>query len=181
LGTEGEDIRDIMIEQFLPIFKKQKLSVMGIKSYIGKRVKPTKGSTENIKVSDYMSTNLITFRPEQSVMEVMNTLIKKKISGGPVVNDKYELVGIISEGDCMKQVSHSRYYNQPMEDIKVEDHMATDVETIDGEMNVFDAADLFLNSRRRRFPILEDGKLVGLISQKDVLKAALQLKGHSWK
>ena len=154
---------------------------MSIKSYIGKRAKATKGSTENIRVSDYMSTNLITFRPDQSVMEVMNTLIKKKISGGPVVNEKNELVGIISEGDCMKQISNSRYYNQPMEDIKVEDHMAKNVETIDGEMNVFDAADKFLSTRRRRFPIVENGKLVGLISQKDILKAALELKGNSWK
>lgn len=154
---------------------------MSIKSYIGRRAKPTKGSSENIKVSDYMSTNLTTFRPDQSVMDVMNILIKKKISGGPVVNEKNELIGIISEGDCMKQISHSRYYNQPMEDVKVSDHMVKDVETIDGEMNVFDAADKFLNSKRRRFPIVKEGKLVGLISQKDVLKAAITLKGHSWK
>ncbi len=154
---------------------------MGIKSYIGQRMKPSKGSSENIKVSDYMSTNLITFRPEQSVMEVMDTLIKKKISGGPVVNAKNELVGIISEGDCIREISNSRYYNQPLENVKVEEHMVTEIETIDGNMNVFDAADKFLNSRRRRFPILENGKLVGLISQKDILKAAIQLKGHSWK
>ena len=154
---------------------------MAIKSYMGKRAKPTKESSENIKVSDYMSTNLTTFKPEQSVLEVMNTLIKKKISGGPVVNSNYELVGIISEGDCMKQISTSRYHNHPMQDIKVEDHMVKEVETIDGEMNVFDAADKFLSSRRRRFPIVKDGKLVGLISQKDVLKAALELKGNTWK
>ncbi len=154
---------------------------MSIKSYIGKRAKPQKGSSENIKVSDYMTTNLITFRPNQSVLEVMNTLIRKRISGGPVVNDKNELVGIISEGDCMKQISNSRYYNQPLQDFKVEQHMATNVETIDGNMNVFDAADKFLTSKHRRFPIVEDGKLVGQISQKDVLKAALQLKGRNWK
>ena len=154
---------------------------MGIKSFMGKRVKPTKGGAENITVSDYMSTNLITFRPDQSVMEVMTTLIKKKISGGPVVNEKFELVGIISEGDCMKQISESRYYNQPMEDVKVEHHMAKNVDTIDGNMNVFDAANKFLESKHRRFPIVENGKLVGQISQKDVLKAALQLKGQTWK
>ncbi len=153
---------------------------MPIKSYIGKRAKETKGSSENIRVSDYMSTNLITFSPDQSVLEVMNTLIKKKISGGPVVNDKNELVGIISEGDCMKQISSSRYHNHPMADIKVKDHMGTAIETIDGDMNVFDAADKFLSSRRRRFPIVKEGKLVGLISQKDVLKAALELKGQRW-
>lgn len=154
---------------------------MPIKSYRGKRAKETKGSSEDIKVSDYMSRNLTTFRPEQSVLEVMNTLIKKKISGGPVVNDKNELVGIISEGDCMKQISSSRYHNHPMQDAKVEDHMVKEVETIDGNMNLFDAADLFLSHKRRRFPIVEEGKLVGLISQKDVLKAALELKGNSWR
>jgi len=154
---------------------------MGIKSFVGKRAKPSKGSMEQIKVSDYMSKNLTTFKPDQSVMEVMNVLIKNKISGGPVINEKNELVGIISEGDCMKQISESRYYNQPMENMKVEQHMAKEVETIDGEMNVFDAAEKFLSSKRRRFPIVEDGKLVGLISQKDVLKAALKLKGQSWR
>ena len=154
---------------------------MGIKSYIGKRVKQAKGSSESISVSDYMTRNLITFKPDQSVMQVMETLIKKKISGGPVVNDKNELVGIISEGDCIKQISESRYYNQPMEDVKVEEHMATDVDTIDGNMDVFDAAHKFLESKHRRFPIVENGKLIGQISQKDVLKAALKLKGHTWK
>jgi len=153
---------------------------MGIKSYIGKRAKPKKGSTENIKVSDYMSRNLITFKPEQTVLEVMNTLIKKKISGGPVVNDNYELVGIISEGDCIMEISNSRYHNHPMEEIKVEDHMIKEVETIDGEMNLFDAAEKFLRDKRRRFPVCKNGKLVGQISQKDVLKAALELKGNSW-
>ena len=153
---------------------------MGIKSFIGKRAKPAKGNSENITVSDYMSKNLTTFRPDQSVLEVMETLIKNKISGGPVVNAKNELVGIISEGDCMKQISESRYYNQPMEDVKVEKHMAKNVETIDGNMNVFDAANKFLESKHRRFPIVENGKLVGQISQKDVLIAALQLKGQTW-
>lgn len=154
---------------------------MGIKSFMGKRAKPQKGPSEQIRVSDYMTTNLIKFRPDQSVMDVMNKLIKHKISGGPVVNEENELVGIISEGDCMKQISESRYYNQPMEDVTVEQHMIKDVETIDGDMNVFDAADKFLKSKRRRFPIVQDGKLVGQISQKDVLKAALQLKGQSWR
>jgi CBS domain-containing protein len=152
---------------------------MGIKSFMGKRAKPESNS-EQIKVSDYMTRNLIVFNPKQSVLEVMDQLIKHRISGGPVVNEKHELVGIISEGDCIKQISESRYYNQPMENINVEEHMIKNVETINGDMSIFDAAEKFLQSKRRRFPIIEDGKLVGQISQKDILKAALQLKGHSW-
>ena len=111
----------------------------------------------------------------------MEELIKHRISGGPVVNDKNELMGVISEGDCMKQISDSRYYNMPMEDATVQENMACNVDTIDGDMNIFDAAKKFLEQKHRRFPILKDGKLVGQISQKDVLKAALKLKGRTWK
>ncbi|MDC1227183.1 CBS domain-containing protein, partial [Algibacter sp.] len=129
----------------------------------------------------YMTTDLITFTPDQSIEVVMQSLIKHRISGGPVVNEKNELIGIISEGDCIKQISESRYYNMPMQDQTIEKHMASNVETIDGSMNIFDAATKFLEAKRRRFPIVENGKLVGQISQKDVLKAAMQLKGQTWK
>jgi CBS domain-containing protein len=47
-------------------------------------------------------------------------------------------------------------------------------------MNVLDAAKKFIESKVRRFPIVKDGKLVGQISQRDVLKAAMNLKGQSW-
>jgi len=154
---------------------------MGIKSFQGAR-KEQQNILESasIRVSDYMTKDLITFRPEQLVEDVIDVLIKHKISGGPVVNENNELVGIISEGDCLKQISDSRYYNMPMERHIVENRMNKNVETIDGNMNVFDAVNKFLESRRRRFPIIEDGKLIGLISQKDILKAAIQLKGQNW-
>ena len=153
---------------------------MGIKSFQGARKQQNTVEPVALKVRDYMTTNLITFKPNQSVQEVVEALIKNKISGGPVVNDKQELVGIISEGDCLKQLSESRYYNMPLEHDNVEKRMATNVETIDGNMDVFDAANKFLQSKRRRFPIVENGKLVGQISQKDILIAALQLKGENW-
>ena len=153
---------------------------MGIKSFQGSRKQQSTTESVALKVKDYMTTSLITFKPNQSVQEVVESLIKYKISGGPVVNDKQELVGIISEGDCLKQLSESRYYNMPLEHDNVEKRMATNVETIDGNMDVFDAANKFLQSKRRRFPIVENGKLIGQISQKDILKAALNLKGENW-
>lgn len=155
---------------------------MGIKSFQGAR-KQQQNIIENesLKVSDYMTRDLITFKPEQSVEEVIESLITNKISGGPVVNERNELVGIISEGDCLKQISDSRYYNMPMEQDTVEKRMIKNVETIDGNMNVFDAAKKFLDSKIRRFPIVEEGKLVGQISQKDILKAAIKFKGQNWK
>lgn len=155
---------------------------MGIKSFLAARRRKKK-STEDapLKVSDYMTRNLVTFKSNQSIEEVVNAIIKHRISGGPVVNDKNELIGLISETDCIKQVSESQYYNMPMNDNTVENYMVKDVDTIDGNMNIFDAAKMFLDSHRRRFPIVQNGKLVGQISQKDILKAALGLKGSTWK
>ena len=155
---------------------------MGIISFLAPRKKQQQTTDEiPFKVSDYMTRNLITFKSDQKIESVIDTLIKYKISGGPVVNEKNELIGIISEGDCIKHVSESRYYNMPMDNNTVEKHMAMNVETIDGNMNIFDAATKFIQAKRRRFPIVEDGKLVGQISQKDILVAALKLKGHNWK
>tara|TARA_R110002020_G_scaffold6907_1_gene29291 strand:- start:398 stop:859 length:462 start_codon:yes stop_codon:yes gene_type:complete len=153
---------------------------MGIKSFMGKRSKVIADEV-NITVADYMTRKLITFTPDQSIMEVMEKLIKNRISGAPVVNEDNELLGVISEGDCIKHISDSRYHNLPMLNATVGQNMAIDVETIDANMNVFDAARFFIERKHRRFPIVEDGKLVGQISQMDVIKAALQLKGATWK
>ena len=154
---------------------------MGIKSFQGRRNSPKKEELKTALVSDYMTKKLITFKPDQPVAEVMQILVKNKISGGPVVNEKNELLGIISEGDCIKQISESRYYNMPVENDTVDKHMVKNVETIDGNLNVFDAAQKFLDSKRRRFPIVENGKLVGQISQKDILIAAMEQKGQNWR
>ena len=152
---------------------------MAIKSFQGPR-RQQGGKEVSLKVSDYMTRKLITFRPEQAIDEVIDALIKNKISGGPVVNDNNELVGIISEGDCIKHISESRYYNMPMEQTTIENRMVKNVETIDGNMNIFDAAKKFLNEKHRRFPIVENGKLVGQISQKDILIATVKLKSQNW-
>ncbi|WP_295178953.1 CBS domain-containing protein [uncultured Christiangramia sp.] len=153
---------------------------MGIKSFMGKRAEPEKPAEVPMLVRDYMTEKLITFRENENIMDVVEKLIKHGISGGCVVNDRNELLGIISEGDCMKQISDSRYYNMPMTDLTVGKRMISNVETIDGNMNVLDAAKIFIEKRFRRFPIVENNQLVGQISQRDVLKAALRLKSHTW-
>ena len=104
---------------------------MGIKSFQGSRRMQQEVETSPIKVKDYMTTSLITFKPDQSVENVIEKLIKHRISGGPVVNENNELVGIISEGDCIKQISESRYYNMPMDHRTIEQCMVKNVDTID--------------------------------------------------
>ena len=118
---------------------------------------------------------------EQSIHEVMNAFIKNKISGGPVVDDRGKLIGVISEADCMKEISDSRYFNMPILDKTVGHFMTKEVETLPASMTLFDAASKFHDTSRRRFPVLENNKLVGQVSRKDVVIAAINLKSQSWR
>lgn len=151
-----------------------------VNNYQGKRAEESGPEQAPFRVADYMARKLITFKPEQSMYEVTVSLLKNRISGASVVNDDNELVGIISEGNCLKQISESRYHNLPITEGKVEQYMTRSVMTIDSNADIFEVASKFLNNRIRRFPVLENGKLVGQISQKDVMKAVLDLKSTTW-
>jgi CBS domain-containing protein len=147
-----------------------------VKSYKGVEKVAEKPSIHRpLTAEHYMSRNLITFRPDQTMDEVMDVLLAKRISGGPVIDETGALVGVISEGDCLKQVVKGKYHNMPTLSGKVEDFMATDVKSINQDINIFELAKMFLNMRLRRFPVLHNGRLVGQISQKDVMKAVIKL------
>ena len=154
---------------------------MAIKSFQGERETNKKVEQPTVLVKDIMTTNLFLFTVEQSIHEVMNSFIKNKISGGPVVDDRGKLIGVISEADCMKEVSDSRYFNMPILDKSVGHFMTKEVETLPASMTLFDAASRFHETSRRRFPVLDNNKLVGQISRKDIVIAAINLKSQSWR
>lgn len=154
---------------------------MGIKSFQGARTTIKNEYNAPTYVEDYMTTKLISFKPNQSILEVMELFAKHNISGGPVVDEQGDLIGMISEADCMKQISESRYFNMPILDKRVETYMSTDIETIPHDTNIFDAASIFYNHHRRRLPVVKNGKLVGQISRKDIVIAALKLNSQHWK
>ena len=120
-------------------------------------------------IHEFMATNLITFFPETPIETAIDTFLTQKISGAPVVNSEGSLVGILSEKDCMRTLFEASYYNNLGGYVK--EYMSTDVTTIDVNETLSNVADSFLNSRFRRFPILEGDKLVGQISRRDVLRA----------
>tara|TARA_Y100000389_G_C17165982_1_gene366775 strand:- start:64 stop:528 length:465 start_codon:yes stop_codon:yes gene_type:complete len=154
---------------------------MAVKSFQGEREERKKIEQPTVLVKDIMTTNLILFTIDQSIHEVMNSFIKNKISGGPVVDDRGKLIGVISEADCMKEISDSRYFNMPILDKTVGHFMTKKVETLPASMTLFDAASRFHDTSRRRFPVLENGKLVGQISRKDIVIAAINMKSQNWR
>ena len=153
---------------------------MPIKSFQAARQKLVPNRRKSLLVRDYMTRDLITFTPQQSMLEVMRILIRNKISGGPVLDDMSNLIGIISEADCIKHLSESKYFNQPFFDRKVAQSMSENPNTIEADKTIFDVATLFHKTNRRRLPVLEQGRLIGQISRQDVVKAALLLRSQRW-
>ena len=111
----------------------------------------------------------------------MELFIRQRISGGPVVDENGSLVGIVSEADFMKQISESRYFNMPILEKSVSNFMSSTVDTIEHDRTIFDAALYFHTNSRRRLPVLNNGRLVGQISRRDVVTAALQLRSQRWR
>jgi CBS domain-containing protein len=152
-----------------------------VKSFQGVRVvEPKKSPLDQILVKDHMSTNLITFRPDDSIDQVLEMLTKRKISGAPVLDESGALVGIISEVDCLKEIIKGKYTNTPKFPGKVSEHMTENVITLSPDLSLFDAAQKFLELKIRRFPVMKDGRLVGQISLSDIIRAFPKLKQTTW-
>lgn len=124
-------------------------------------------------VSDYMVSDPITLSPGMSVHRARRLLVEHEISGAPVVDERGRLVGMFTERDIIGAVFRASYHQDPGS--SVEDCMAPDVETLEADMDITEAAKLFLESRFRRFPVLSSNRMVGLLSRRDVLRAVEDL------
>jgi CBS domain-containing protein len=127
-------------------------------------------AVKSVKVADYMATRLVTFHPETNVVEALGTLLKHSISGAPVVDADGKLVGVLSEVDVMQIVIQGSYYDESTG--IVADFMKSPVDTVSPDDDIYNLAQRFLAERRRRFPVVKNGRLVGQISRRDVLRAA---------
>ncbi|MEW4982024.1 MAG: CBS domain-containing protein [Cycloclasticus sp.] len=126
---------------------------------------------KSVLIKDYMATNLTTFSPEMEISEAIKFLNTHKISGAPVVDDRGQLAGILSEKDCLQVALQSTYYEDWVGGV-VSEYMTKDVETVSDTASVVDIAEKFLKSSYKRYPVLnEDGALVGQVSRSDVLRA----------
>ena len=131
-------------------------------------------------ITKYMATDLVTFSPDDEIGTVIKKLNEHQISGGPVMNDRKELVGMISEQDCLRVIMDSVYHNQPISKHLVKDYMQKNLITVSVDADVVDVATMFIKHRFRRFPVVKDGVLKGQVSKRDILRAALNMKITTW-
>jgi len=133
---------------------------------------PNETQYETIEKYMVPLSNIITFKPDQPIQDVISIIINKKIAGAPVLDDQHHLVGMISEKDCLRLIVDQAYHNMPAETRKVSDYMTAKVQTLSPKTNIVEAAIEFLNSPIRRFPIVENGMLIGQVSRRHILRAA---------
>jgi CBS domain-containing protein len=133
-------------------------------------------------ITKYMSTELVTFTPETEIIEVIDKMLEHRFSGAPVLNNDKELVGLISEKDCLKILIDSAYHNLPIRKHVVDDYMTPDPITVSVESDILDVANLFLQTGVKRFPVVDDkGKLVGQVSRRDILTAVKAAHITTWQ
>lgn len=118
---------------------------------------------------DYMTREVITLAPDMDVHRAIKVLVGHKISGAPVLDTDGNILGILSTRDCLK-VAFSASYHQDTAG-PVSNYMSGEVETVDARTRIVELVELFLKSRYRRFPVTENGHLIGLISRYDALRA----------
>jgi CBS domain-containing protein len=116
-----------------------------------------------------MTPNLVTIRPEASIEEAIDLLLSEQISGLPVIDDDGHLVGVITEFALMAIA-----YDRRVKDHTVSQHMTRDLITVDVDDPISRVADLCIVHRVRRVPVIQEGRMVGVIARRDVLRALVE-------
>ena len=132
----------------------------------------------NPPARDLMRTKLITLKPDMDVFKAVEILVKNKISGAPVVDDDNRLLGTFSEKSVMRVLVVAAYEQVPTN--RIDAFMEKEPCIIDETTQLVTMAQLFLNKHCRRLPVVRDGILVGQVSRRDIIAAALRMveKGH---
>jgi CBS domain-containing protein len=147
----------------------------------------------NLAVRDVMTADVVSFGPDDDVSEAMRTLVDRGIDGAPVVDAAREVIGVITTGDLIVKQSRlhwptvvaifgaslefkPRGFEDNLEKAlgsKVSDVMSKPAITIEAGASVEDAATIMSDKRVSRLPVVEGGRLAGIVSRVDILRGVL--------
>jgi len=148
-----------------------------------------------MKVRDIMTREVVTAAPETSVNLIARLMAGRGISGVPVVGDDGALVGLVTELDMVQRNTrleppaffqildgripletpgHYKKRLQHMLGAQARDVMSEEVATIDADADVEDVAELMFEAQANPVPVVEAGRLVGIVSRADVIRMMAQ-------
>ncbi|AUM14582.1 CBS domain-containing protein [Ketobacter alkanivorans] len=119
-------------------------------------------------VRDCMSRKVVSFDVKDDVGDVVAVLLENKITGAPVLDDNRNVIGFISEQDCIKEMLNTAFYCDLT--ANAGDVMIKDVLTVDVDTSISELAEQLTTNKPKVYPVVEQGKLVGIISRSDVLQ-----------
>ena len=128
-----------------------------------------------ILARDYMSRQVVKLRPDMEILRAVHHLIDARVSGAPVVDENGGVIGMLTERDCMKVVLNAAYHQE--HGGLVSEFMASNIEVMEPDMSIVDAAKQFYENTYLRYPVVENGLLIGVLSRSDVMRAM----GDYWK
>lgn len=121
------------------------------------------------KAADIMTTNVITAKKNMVLTDVIALLLRWHISAMPVVDDEDRIVGIVSEIDLVNLT-----FDGNAADTTVEEVMVTDIVSFSPDTQLADLVQSFSKRHLRRVPIIDKGKVVGIVSRRDILREMLR-------
>lgn len=128
---------------------------------------------EAILARDMMAENLVTLSPNLEVFQAIDILLKRRISGAPVVDSDGSFIGVFSESSCMRVIINAAYENLP--DAGLMPFVDQHPPTVTPDTDMLSICQTFLDQATRRLPVLENGRLLGQISRRDVMRKVSDL------
>ncbi|MBT8470510.1 MAG: CBS domain-containing protein [Myxococcales bacterium] len=129
---------------------------------------PVKG----MRVRDIMVTKPVVFTSDTDLLDAVSTLVDRHITGAPVVDARGNLVGLLTERDFLQATLVAGYHGE--RGGCVGDYMSRDVEAVNADDSLLDVATRFIETKRRRYPVIEDNRVVGVVVRRDVLRAVMR-------
>jgi CBS domain-containing protein len=134
---------------------------------------------ESLKIKDYMNIRPVTFTENMSLSAALDKLLTAKQIGGPVINEHKQVVGFISEQDMIHKLLKVGYHCQDSH--TVSECMRVDVLTVSGDDTIIVLAETMTGQKPKIYPVVDDGRLVGVITRRDVLTAISNQIGACFK
>ena len=132
---------------------------------------------DSLTAADIMARSEATLDPESDVYAAMERLLKRRLTGAPVVDDEGTLLGMLTERDCLKVM-----VDGALDCGKVSDYMSSPAESITPTASLYDVAQVFLTRSYRKLPVVDrDGRVIGQVSRRDILVAIEAARDNPWR
>jgi len=125
----------------------------------------------SVELKDYMLLDPVKMKPDEDVFEAIHKILVHKVSGVCVVDERNQLLGVLSEMDCLKAILGSVYNESPYVGT-VDEYMTKEVITVGVHDSIVDVAGDMLEHKHRRRPVVDEtGRLIGQVSCRQLLRA----------